>query len=219
MHLRDPHRQSGTRARGGPALALITLAPLLWLTAVTGTASMQKIFDGDPKIGFLAAATDLQSKLPVLQSALVDAEKSQSPDAIAAAKKALHANRALHLNALLDAAVTGAFFVMVATILLLSAREWILLLARKKLAQLRETPPVWLPAYALAAETRSFNIFGALGLALLMIKELSGEAAIARERQIAPCEVCAAEKHGVERERQLYLNQTVKRFNGINRCC
>jgi carbon starvation protein len=43
-------------ATGRPIYAWITLAPLLWLLAVTVTASVEKIWHPDPKIGFLAAA-------------------------------------------------------------------------------------------------------------------------------------------------------------------
>ena len=48
--------------------------------------------------------------------------------------------------------VTASFLVLVAAVVLLSVREWILLLARRKVVQLRETDPVWLPDYASAEE-------------------------------------------------------------------
>src|SRR5262249_44493897 len=39
--------------------AAVTLAPLIWLVAVTFTASWQKILDPSPRIGFLAQARAL----------------------------------------------------------------------------------------------------------------------------------------------------------------
>ena len=63
---------------------------------------------------------------------------------------------------------------------LLSIREWILLLAKKRAADLRETAPVWLPHYELSAE-RPLHLFSLLALAFALARELSGESAIARE--------------------------------------
>jgi carbon starvation protein len=114
-------------------------------------------------------------------------------------------------NALLDAAVTGAFLAMVVVIVAVSFREWILLLARRKLADLKETPPVWLPDYILA-ESKPLNFFGALGLALLLVKELSGQSAIDR------AQTCQTHGHDGA-AKKAYLRTVEKRFNGINRCC
>ena len=61
-------------------------------------------------------------------------------DAIAAAEKARLTNRVLHFNNVLDAAVAAAFLVAGDGALWpISVREWVLLLARRKLAVLRET--------------------------------------------------------------------------------
>jgi carbon starvation protein len=50
-----------------PALALITLIPLVWLVAVTFTAGVQKIRHSDARIGFLAKAAELDSARPALE--------------------------------------------------------------------------------------------------------------------------------------------------------
>src|SRR5689334_8514106 len=44
---------------GKARYALVTLAPLTWLVTVTFTASWHKIFDSDPRIGFVAQARQL----------------------------------------------------------------------------------------------------------------------------------------------------------------
>ena len=59
---------------GSPALALITLVPLVWLLAVTVTAGVQKIWHPDPRIGFLAQAKVLSEQLPALEQAVTAAK-------------------------------------------------------------------------------------------------------------------------------------------------
>lgn len=80
--------------------AAVTLAPLVWLVAVTFTASWHKMFDANPKIGFLAAARAL------------------------AAAPANNATARLIFNNRLDAAVTGMLVVMVTLVLIESGRQW-----------------------------------------------------------------------------------------------
>ena len=77
-------------------------------------------------------------------------------------------------------------------IVIISLREWILLLARKKIAELRETPPVWLPDYAVA-ESKPFGILSLLALAMALAKELSGEAHFERAQAAQICD-CAGEE-------------------------
>src|SRR4030095_11364605 len=74
------------------------------------------------------------------------------------------------------------FMMLVALIALVSVREWMLLLVRKRLAVLRESEPVWLPEYAIA-EGKPLRIFGLFALAFALAKELSGEAELERARQ------------------------------------
>jgi carbon starvation protein len=92
---------------------LVTLAPLAWLVAVTFAASWHKIFDPDPRIGFLAQARKL-----VLSGG----------------------SSRLIFNNRLDAVVTGALIVMVGLILLESLRQWFGILSGKKAAQTKESP-------------------------------------------------------------------------------
>jgi carbon starvation protein len=210
--------------RPGPITALVTLIPLFWLVAATFTAGAQKIWHSDPKIGFLAQAQELAAKAPALRATLETARTGSDAATVDAAEKAVNANRTLRFNNLLDAVVTGLFLALVGAILLMSVREWILLLARKKVAELHETPPVWLPHFA-AAESRPIGIASLLALAFALAKELSGEAALERNTLHANADCCqvASGMHGETRDkeaaRERYLQVTEQRFNGIRRCC
>jgi carbon starvation protein len=206
--------------RQSPALALVALVPLLWLLSVTVTASYQKIWHESPKIGFIAAAHALDAKAPALEKAVADAT---ADDARTAAKKALTLNRRQHSNALIDAAVTAVFLALVGAIVLLSVREWILLLSAGKDPKLSETDPVWLPAEALVPG-KSLPILGMAALGFTLLKEISGEADIDRERMLAQVCVCEsperADASAKPRGRQnVFLTATERKFTGINRCC
>jgi carbon starvation protein len=210
-----------------PGLALITLLPLVWLLTVTMTAGVQKIFHSDARIGFLAQAGDLNEKQPLLEQAVSTAKLTGNAAAINEAEKALRKNRVLHFNNLLDAVVAGTFLVLLSSIVLLSAREWVLLLARRKLAVLRESDPVWLPDYAIA-EARPLHVLGLMGLAFALAKELSGEAQMERAQAAHGCECALAEnpltaengsRSSHKTEQQIYVEATKKRFDGVTRCC
>jgi hypothetical protein len=117
----------------------------------------------------------------------------------------------------------------VSVILVLSVREWILLFSRRKPALLRETPPTWLPDYALAESGRSFGgAAGTAALALALARELSGEAHLERAQQQACACSRACEsadqprtdvRGGDKTKQQLYVEVTEQRFNGVRRCC
>ena len=207
MQLGAEPKGQGPKAKGlaHPALAFITLVPLLWLLAVTGTASVQKIFHPDAKIGFLAGARAAAAKLETLRAA-----NPADAKAIAATTKQV-------FNLRLDAAVTAFFLALVAGIVLISVREWILLLARKKLAVLRETDPTWLPDYAVA-EAKPLHAASLVALGLALLREISGEARVDRAEQLHRHTACAHHDHGSSRE-QAYLRTTEERYKGINRCC
>jgi carbon starvation protein len=221
-----------SKVQGRPVFAFVTLVPLAWLLSVTMTAGMQKVFHADPRIGFLAQARTLNEKLPGLEHALASAKAAGNGTIIEAAQQAVRTNRVLHFNQVLDAMVAGIFLVLVVLIVFLSVREWILLIARRRLAVLHETKPVWLPDYALV-EGKPLPLFGLFALAISLGKELSGEGEI--ERMGSKANVCACAESNpvdakaqiglsgqcrpVETEEQLYLKMTEKRFRGVNRCC
>jgi carbon starvation protein len=101
---------------GKAPFAAVTLTPLLWLVGVTFTASWHKMFDPNPRIGFLAHARQL------------------------AMGAATAANSRLIFNDRLDAFVTGVLIFMVALILIESAFLWLSVLSGRKHAGVKETP-------------------------------------------------------------------------------
>jgi carbon starvation protein len=102
----------------------ITLTPLLWLASVTFTAGLEKIFAEDPRLGFLSHAAALENAL--------------AAGKIAAAK--LAETHAVIFNERLDAVVCGIFLVLVAVIVLDSARVWFGLLRGTRVAVSSESP-------------------------------------------------------------------------------
>jgi carbon starvation protein len=95
--------------------AWVTLGPLAWLIVVTMTAGWQKVFSADPKLGFLAHAASLAT--------------SANPDA-----------GRLIFNDRLNAIVALFFMAVVAMLVFTSAREWWLVLSRRKAAVVHEAP-------------------------------------------------------------------------------
>jgi carbon starvation protein len=209
-----------------PAMALITVIPLAWLLAVTFAAGIQKIWHPDPRIGFLSQARELAAKRPALIAAVEAAEATGNPETLRAAERALRTNGVLRFNNRLDAVVAAAFLGLVSLIVCLSVWEWAKLLGRRKPAVLSETPPVWLPDYAVA-ETRPANLVGAAGLAVALARELSGEARLDRECAMAHSSghACHAEPSapgsaGSQASRaEHYVKLEEARFNGVRRCC
>lgn len=95
----------------------VTLVPLVWLAAVTFTASLEKIFHSNPLIGMLAHANQLLATKP-------------APADLA--RKVF--------NDRLDAAVAGFLVVLVAAILIESAVHWVRVISGRKEAATREAP-------------------------------------------------------------------------------
>jgi len=214
----------GKSGPGRPVLALVTLLPLAWLLVVTMTAGVQKIFHSDPRIGFLTHARLAADKQPALDQAVQVAKATGDVTAIRDAQNNAHANQVARFNDKLDAVVAGVFLLLVAAVVVLSIREWILLLARRKLAVLREAPPVWLPDYAIA-ESNPLNAAALLALGLGLLKEFSGEAHLERAREAQACSHCSQSGPACrptsprQLEAQAYVQATESRFTGIRRCC
>ncbi|HTY86431.1 MAG TPA: carbon starvation CstA family protein [Candidatus Acidoferrum sp.] len=208
---------------GKPALALITFIPLVWLVAVTFTAGVEKIFHPDPRIGFLAAARKTSDGLAELTAkrnlAMTDVASgiAGANSQLEAVNRELKTKDTLVFNNLLDAAVAGAFLLLVTVIVVLSIREWILLLSRRKPAVLRESEPVWLPDYAVVESGRKFSgAAGTAALALALAKEWSGEAHLERAQQMCGghCSVNAPISN-----QEIYVAATEQRYHGVRRCC
>ena len=94
--------------------AWITLLPLVWLATVTLTAGWQKVFAADPRLGFLSHART------VLQGA---------PNAAR-----------LIFNDRLNSALALGFMAVVVLVIAASAREWWLVLSKRKAPVVNESP-------------------------------------------------------------------------------
>jgi carbon starvation protein len=212
-----------------PALALITLLPLAWLLAVTFTAGTEKIFNKDPRIGFLAQARVLESQAPELRQAHEKAVRTGDSVSIEAASKALKTNRSLRFNNLLDAAVAGTFLAFVSVIVVLSVIEWIRLLRGTRPVVLHEGPVHWLPEYAVA-ESRPWRLGTLSALALALVREVSGQNHVDRaqlQAAAAHCPSCHQEASGVTgpsclsraEAGKVYARTLEEKFTKPNRCC
>ena len=93
-----------------------TLGPLAWLLAVTMTAGYQKIFSADPRLGFLADAAARSQQLAAGGLPAAEVTKLER----------------LIFNNYLDASVTGLFMVLVAVVVIDSARAWLSEIGRRR---------------------------------------------------------------------------------------
>jgi len=100
---------------GRQRYAWVTLAPLAWIVVVTMTAGWQLVFSADAKLGFFARAAA--------------AARAADPDA---------ARRVFNYH--LDAVITLFFMAVVALLIFTSAREWWLVLSKRKAPVVHETP-------------------------------------------------------------------------------
>jgi carbon starvation protein len=201
-------------ARKRPALVLVTLIPLAWLLTVTVTASVQKIWHEKPSIGFLAKARLIETKdIPEAEAALAKVQTTGDAALVTKTSSALNSTRKQLRNQYINVGVTGFFLAMVIVVLLTSIIEWLKLLRGDKPPTLSETVPVLIPLDPVPPASAAM---GAVALGALLLKELSGEAAIERERQAQACE-CA--KDPTKARRNVYLSTTERQFQSPNRCC
>jgi carbon starvation protein len=106
---------------GKARYAWVTLLPLAWLLTVTLLAGWQKIFADDPRLGFLSHAAVTAEQIA---SGAVDAGRGAR----------------LIFNDRLDAVITISFLLVTVLVVLASAREWVLVLTRRKPAAAKESP-------------------------------------------------------------------------------
>ncbi|HET7108247.1 MAG TPA: carbon starvation CstA family protein [Candidatus Acidoferrum sp.] len=104
----------------------VTLLPMAWLVIITMTASFQKIFSPNVRIGFLAQANAMAAQL--------------AAGKIAAAKIA--DTQRLMFNLRLDAVVTAVLAAMILVLLVEALGQWYAILSRGKEPVLQETPYV-----------------------------------------------------------------------------
>jgi carbon starvation protein len=116
----------------------VTLVPTAWLITVTMTASYQKIFDPNPRIGFLSYASAMAAQIA----------RGEIP-----AAKIIETQRVI-FNQRLDAGVTAALAVMVIALIVEAVVQWYSILSRRRQPVLHESPYVatqWAPDFSGAA--------------------------------------------------------------------
>ncbi len=104
----------------------VTLVPMVWLITVTMTASCQKIFSGNPRIGFLSGAKALAAQIAA----------GKVP-----AARLTEIQRTI-FNLRLDAAVTAVLAAMILVLVLEAILRWTAILTKRSEAVLHETPYV-----------------------------------------------------------------------------
>jgi carbon starvation protein len=116
----------------------VTLVPTAWLVIVTMTAGYQKVFDANPRIGFLSGANQLAVQI--------------AGGMIPAAK--IVETQRLMFNLRLDAAVTIVLAVMILLMLAEALLQWYGILSRRREPTLHESPYVrtqWAEGFSGAA--------------------------------------------------------------------
>jgi carbon starvation protein len=104
----------------------VTLLPMVWLVVITMTASYQKIFHSNPRIGFLAYAKALAAQIA---AGKIPAEK-------------IAETQRLIFNQRLDAGVTAVLATMILVLIVEALAHWYSILSRRKQPVLHESPYV-----------------------------------------------------------------------------
>jgi carbon starvation protein len=104
----------------------VTLLPMAWLVIITMTASCEKIFSANARIGFLSQANALATQIATGK---------------VAAEKIADTHRNI-FNLRLDAAVTAVLAAMILVLLVEALGQWYAILSRGKEPVLQETPYV-----------------------------------------------------------------------------
>jgi carbon starvation protein len=104
----------------------VTLAPMIWLVIITMTGSYQKIFSGNPRIGFLSYANALAAQIVA----------GKIPPA-----KIVETQRVI-FNQRLDAGVTAVLAVMILVLVVEAAAQWYRILTASRKPVMHETPYV-----------------------------------------------------------------------------
>jgi carbon starvation protein len=116
----------------------VTLLPMAWLVVITMTASYQKIFDSNPRIGFLAYANTLAAQIT---AGKIPVEK-------------IAETQRLIFNQRLDAGVTAVLASMILVLIVEALVQWYSILSRRKAPVLHESPYIateWTADYTGAA--------------------------------------------------------------------
>jgi carbon starvation protein len=117
----------------------VTLLPMAWLVIITMTASYQKIFDGNPRIGFVAYANALAAQIAAGKIPAVKLADTQR----------------LIFNQWLDAVVTAVLALMVMMLIVEALVQWYAILNTRRAAVLHESPYVatqWAEGYSGVAQ-------------------------------------------------------------------
>jgi carbon starvation protein len=106
--------------------AWVTAVPLAWDATVTLTASYQKVFSGDPKLGFFAQRDKFQDAL-------------DAGDVVAPAKS-IDDMHTVVTNSTVDGVLAALFAVLIVIVILDAARIWVRVIRSREPARTTETP-------------------------------------------------------------------------------